>query len=130
MTKTFSLTAILSATTGRLLCAFSDMHELAEFVEGHPIWAHEFASPDLTARLRDTLIAQHPDLAPVREEATAITAENYKELLAGWEARFGKERHVSGSVYDEKGYADAADAMIQNLPNAVGDKPTMIVSGG
>ena len=43
--------AIVSAYTGYLIGKFSDMHEYAENLFGHPIFTHQF--PALASQLRE-----------------------------------------------------------------------------
>ena len=44
--------AIIGAYTGFLAGPFGDVHELAEQRLGRPIWAHEFANPDVVEQLK------------------------------------------------------------------------------
>lgn len=54
-TTTFSLGAVLSLATGRLLCDFSEMQALAEFLAQRPVWTHEFANRTTVDDLKDRL---------------------------------------------------------------------------
>lgn len=45
--------AIVSAYTGFLIGSFSDMHEYAEKIMGHPIFTHQFADESLVKKLRE-----------------------------------------------------------------------------
>jgi hypothetical protein len=85
-TQEFPTAAIVSLTTGILLCDFSEMHKAAEFMMGHPIWTHHFADKELRRKMRDAVIAQHSDI-PVALDG--VTKENYKEHVAALEAKFG-----------------------------------------
>ena len=73
--KMFSTLAAVSLVSGRLLCSFSDMHELAEWVMGYPIWTHEFGHRPMMAQVRNALLQQHPALASYCD----IDAENWRE---------------------------------------------------
>ncbi len=61
-TKSFKTTAVVGLTSGILFGDFSELHEVAEWVAGHPIWTHEFADRKLNDRLREKVFAQHPAL--------------------------------------------------------------------
>lgn len=56
--------AIISAYTGYLVGKFSDMHGYAEKKLGRPIWTHEFASHELTERLREVSRQDFVNLSP------------------------------------------------------------------
>ena len=60
--KDFSTAAVASLSSGVLLCAFSDMHQAAEYLMGHAIWTHHFASKDLWKGVQQTILAQHPEM--------------------------------------------------------------------
>lgn len=93
--KTFPLGVLLSLTTGRLLCEFSDMHACAEFLMDSPIWTHQFADRDLSARLKAIIVQQHPGLASVN--ASRVTTVNWPKFLAKQVARFGEQLSVMPS---------------------------------
>ena len=80
--KRFSTPILASITTGVLLEEpFSKMHEAAEFLMGHSIWTHEFASKDLCKQMRDKLIEQHPDLDVNADDVNADNFEAFAEKL-------------------------------------------------
>lgn len=88
-TKSFPLTAVLGLATGRSWGPFSEIHEAAEHVMGHPIWTHEFASEALFAEMRRRVIAAHPGLADVGPDACPTSNDDLAERLAVQVARFG-----------------------------------------
>ena len=61
--REFNLATVLSITTGDLLCPFSDVHGLIEFVADGPVWTHQI--PRATDPIREAILRQHPDLADV-----------------------------------------------------------------
>lgn len=77
-TREFPTEVIASISTGVLLCNFSDLHEAAEYLMGHPIWTHQFADKELTEAMRATIAEQCPGM-PGREFAEAVTKENWQE---------------------------------------------------
>jgi len=92
-TKVFSLGACLSVTTGRLLCDFGDMHELVEWLLGHPVWTNELADKAIVERIKAAMLAQCPELAEV--DASGFTRENWKDKLAEWHRTLGMRRIVT-----------------------------------
>ena len=91
--RTFSTAAIVSITTGTLFCSFAEMHEAAEWIMGHPIWTHHFASPQLCDEMKRTVLVQHPDLPS--DSPDGCDHSNYLEHLAAIEARHGKTLRVA-----------------------------------
>lgn len=87
-TREFSTAALLSLTTGLLFCGFSEMHEAAEFLMGHPIWTHQFANKKLWLEMRRRIRAQVPEM-PMR--LAGVTPENCRQKLSAVERRIGKK---------------------------------------
>ena len=113
-TREFSTAAIASISTGIMLCKFGEMHEAAEYLMGHPIWSHHFASKELSESMKRAVVRQYPEMPT---ELSGVTAENYLEYLNKIEAKFGK------TVKIKKG--DGATAMhpLEGIPE---DKPVIV----
>jgi hypothetical protein len=118
--KAFSVPAIVSLTTGRLLCDFSAMHEIAEWVMGHPIWTHEFASEAMWGLMKMKVREQHPDLPDEAPEwVERDTWEKWRDQLV---AQFGATRELTKG--DEERDADP----ITTARNIIGpDKPIIAI---
>lgn len=86
-TKDFPTAAIASLSCGVLLCSFGEMHEAAEYLMGHPIWTHHFASKDLWKEMQKTILEQCPGM-PIN--APGITNDNWPEFKAKLEADLGE----------------------------------------
>jgi hypothetical protein len=86
-TKDFPTAVIASLSSGVLLCNFSDMHEAAEFLIGHPIWTHHFASKDLWKKMQQSIVKQCPGIPT---ELDWVTKDNYLECVAKLEVELGK----------------------------------------
>jgi hypothetical protein len=96
-TKEFPTAVIASLSSGISLCSFCDMHEAAEYLMGHPIWTHHFASKGLWKDMQEAVLEQHPKM-PVA--LGRVSKGNYLAKVAELEAAFGK--HVTirkGSLY-------------------------------
>lgn len=72
------------------------MHEAAEFLMGHPVWTHEFASEPLWDLMKAKLLEQHPDIPTDTPEGVDETNwEAYRDRLV---AELGESRElVKGS---------------------------------
>jgi hypothetical protein len=86
-TKTFALADVLGTITGRLLGKIDGVYQVSEFMSGEPVWTHQL--PRVGMEIRPVVLLQHPQLAPVINEAEAVTPDNWQEMLAGWIGRFG-----------------------------------------
>lgn len=102
-TKTFSTASLASLTSGMLLCKFSEMHEAAEYLMGHPIWTHEFGSKALWDLMRSKLLEQHPGLP---RDADGVSEANWQEFLAAACASLGETLTITKG--DELRAADPA----------------------
>lgn len=87
-TRNISTAALVSLTTGTLLCEFGEMHRAGEFIAGHPIWTHHFADSDLMQIISGNILKAHPEL-PTKTEG--VGRDNWREYRDAIEARFGKE---------------------------------------
>ena len=85
-TRDFPTAVIASISTGVLLCKFDEMHEAAEYLMGHPIWTHHFASRDLWSKMQRAVVEQCPGIPT---KITGVDEENYPEKLAEIEAEIG-----------------------------------------
>ena len=86
-TKSYPTKVVLTLTTGRLLCNFSDMHEMCEWLDGGPIFTHQFASKSFVNNLRMKVFSQHPRLLEVK--ASEIDKENWQIKRAEYIKKFG-----------------------------------------
>lgn len=86
-TRDFPVAVIASISTGILLCKFSEMHEAAEFLMGHPIWTHHFADRQLVGEMKRAIAEQVPGMVT---EAPGINGDNWREFAARLEADLGK----------------------------------------
>jgi hypothetical protein len=116
--RTFPTTVVLSIVSGRLLCeSFGDMHELAEYVAGHPIWTHEFAEQSLSDRLRRELIAQHPVLRGT--DLASLGKDNFREWTDREVARVGDSLEITkGNARRVEGPAQSLDRIAHSAPDA------------
>lgn len=67
--RSWNTEVLLSITTGRLLCEFSDVHRCVEFLNGGPVWTHQMAHKPFVDELKQAVLAQYPDLAAVDPES-------------------------------------------------------------
>jgi hypothetical protein len=86
-TRDFPVAVIASISSGVLLCKFGEMHEAAEYLMGHPIWTHHFASKDLWKEMQRTVLEQCPGMPT---DAADITKDNWTAFAEKLEADLGK----------------------------------------
>lgn len=118
--RDFPTPVIASLSSGVLLCKFSDMHGAAEFLMGHPIWTHHFASKDLWKEMQQTILAQCPGMPT---DLQGVNEENYLEHVARLEAEFGK------TVKIRKGGGLTAMLPTDGIPDHLKDKTIFLEAG-
>ena len=116
-TRLISTAALASLTTGTLLCKFSEMHEAAEFLMGHPIWTHHFADKSLFRKMREIARSQVPKL-PTR--LSGVTKDNFRQKLAALERRIGKAHRI------RRGDGSTAMHPLAGIPK---DKEVIVIGG-
>lgn len=84
--REFPTAVVASLSSGITLCPFSAIHECAEFLMGHPIWTHHFASEELWAAMQRAILAQCPGMPTSLE---GVTADNFRQRVAELEAELG-----------------------------------------
>ena len=112
-TRDFPTTVIASLSTGVLLCHFEEMHEAAEFLMGHLIWTHHFASKDLWKEMQRTIAEQCPGMPT---EINGVTPENFQEKVAALCADLGP------TVRIRKGGGLTAMLPTDGIPDHLKDK--------
>lgn len=114
MTKDFPTAVIASLSSGVLLCKFGDMYEAAEYLMGHPIWTHHFASKELWKEMQRTILEQCPGMPT--EFPANINSENWHEFKAKLEADLGP------TVKLRKGSGLTAMLPTDGIPDHLKDK--------
>ncbi len=76
-TERFHLGAVLSMTTGKLLCQMDDIYRIAQHLAGEPVWTHQLGR--VMTESRPHLLAQFPALAAVTGDE--VTPENFAAWL-------------------------------------------------
>ena len=79
--------AVISISTGRLICKFPVMHELIEYLLGRPVWTHELASEGLTELLKRGVFEQYPGLQQIAPES--IDKDNWQQRQLEFKAKYG-----------------------------------------
>jgi hypothetical protein len=120
-TKAFTTPVLVSLVSGKMLTtSFGALHECAEWVLGHPVWTHEFASKPFWERMKAALLAQHPDLDV---DCESVNKENWAAFMSALIERLGESREVV------KGTAERTANPLTTLREAVGpDKPIIAVT--
>ncbi len=93
-TERFHLGAVLSMTTGKLLCPIDDLYRIAQHLAGEPVWTHQL--PRVMRESQPHLLAQLPNLSAVTGDG--VTRENWKEWLAEQVAILGESADQHESI--------------------------------
>lgn len=114
-TRDFQTEVIASLSSGILVCAFSDLHEAAEYLMGHPIWTHHFADKTLWQAMRDEILKQHPGMPT---EITGVRPQN-------WEARRDAlHKQLGATVTIRKGDGHTTMSPLDGIPEG---KPVIVL---
>lgn len=84
-TESFSLGAVLSITTGVLLCPIDGVYRLLNFMTGDSIYTHQI--PRVSQECKPHLLRQFPALTQV--DTSTVTPENWQAWLRDQEAKHG-----------------------------------------
>mgnify|MGYP005614776639 CR=1 FL=1 len=77
-TQRFHLGAVLSMTTGKLLCQMDDIYRIAAHLAGGPVWTHQLGR--VMTESKPHLLTQFPALAAVTGEE--VTHDNFAPMPA------------------------------------------------
>lgn len=91
--RSFATEVVLSLTTGRLLCPFSDLHEFVEFVAGEPVFTHQLAHRAFVQELKDGVFRQYPQLKAIDE--SGVTKDNWQEFRDKYVEALGPTLDIS-----------------------------------
>lgn len=76
-TKRFHLGAVLSVTTGRLLCQVDGLYEILNWMTGDNLFTHQL--PRAADECKPWILRRHPQLVGV--DASGVTKENWQQFL-------------------------------------------------
>lgn len=116
-TRDFPTAVIASISSGTTLANFGEIQEAAEFLMGHPIWTHHFASKQLWEEMQRTVLEQCPGM-PI--DTPGVDETNYKEYVAKLEEEFGKVVKI------RKGGGLTAMLPTDGIPDHLKDKTIFI----
>lgn len=85
-TERFHLGAVLSMTTGKLLCKMDDIYRIAQHLAGEPVWTNQLGR--VMDESKPHLLAQFPALASVTGEE--VNGDNFATWLLDRVAEHGE----------------------------------------
>lgn len=91
--KSYPTEVVLSLSTGVLLCDFSKMHELTEYLCGGPVFTHQFAFKPFNEELQESLFTQHPQLRAV--DSSKVDKSNWQSFRDGMIVKLGPSLSIS-----------------------------------
>ena len=117
--RTFKTLMVASAATGVGLgtgMSYSDMQEVSSFALGYPIWTHELGDKVTTARVKEAIRSQLPNL-PTSEAAH----EDYQQAAADALAAYGETVELT------EGSMTRGESPIDSLARMTGRPEDIIV---
>ena len=97
MKKTFGLGAILSITTGKLLCDIGGVYQILNYMTQDKLYTHQL--PRATKECAPWLLRQHPQLANL--DASGVDRDSWVGWLSGQTAKFGESLSVEPIPKDD-----------------------------
>jgi len=91
--EAFSIAAVLSCVTGRLMTAkepgngIEGVYEVLNYMTGESVYTHQL--PRICREAVPVILALHPTLQQAIDEADQVTPANWREWLSTWEDRYG-----------------------------------------
>lgn len=122
-TKTLSYAALLTITSGVMLCDVGEFHEACEWLAGHPVWTHELADDATIADIRSAALAIAPKCADF--DRRGITKENYRERVV----EFVESNDLPHFVVVPKREATRVESPMESAERMFGGKPIVEVDG-
>jgi hypothetical protein len=90
VTATFELGAVLSVTTGKLLCDIGRVYDILNHMTGDSLFTHQL--PRACRICGPHLLKQHPQLAGI--DASNVNTANWRKSLKAWVEQYGSSLPV------------------------------------
>jgi hypothetical protein len=110
----FDLGDILSVTTGRIvsLDGIGGVYKILNYMTGESLFTHQL--PRVCGEARPVILAMHPQLAEIDEEAK-ITPETFKAWLADQKAIYGDRLPVPKLTRDQHERIDPLSELAEKV---------------
>lgn len=115
----FSIGAVLSITTGKLLSSMDDVYKILDFMTGDSNFTNQLGRA--AEECRPWLSRRHPELDGI--DVSDITADNYKQRLAVLAEKYGESFDIKPIPRDEHTHIDP----VEELETMVGKKKVIVV---
>lgn len=132
-TKSFPVSAVLSATTGSLVApAVGDVYELAQWMTGGPVWTHQLVI--ILDPIRAELLRQFPELTSIKFDSSYVPAgASREEARAGCEAWVERQVELLGKThYDVAPFPPGSEWSgrdpVEDLVGLVGEEKVVVVA--
>jgi len=119
--RQFSLGAVLTVTTGRLLCDIGDLYKILDYMTGDTLFTHQL--PRASEECQEPLLEQHPHLRGV-EVPRLEGWEAYAAWLKGQAAVLGDPLEVQPLAAVDHTHIDP----LVELKQMAGDKPIIVIN--
>lgn len=89
-TKEFPTGAVLSVVTDILVSEnhIDGVYEVLNWMTGESLYTHQL--PRVGREAKPIILAMHPHLSAAVSEAKQVNADNWREWLDAWKARYGE----------------------------------------
>lgn len=121
-TRSFSLAAVLTVTTGRLLCDIGQVYDVLGYMTGEPLMTHQL--PRASRECEGPILAQHPDLAAIEVPEWANDAATVERFLLSLRSSYGESRVLQPLASDDHTSIDPIEELRMMRP----DLPIVVVA--
>lgn len=111
-TKDFSIGAVLSVTTGKLLTEIGGVYEILNWMTGDNLFTHQL--PRASREAKPVILRAHPALAEV--DASHVNTDNWRTFLDEMVARFGETLAIPKMTTDEHERIDPLSELAEKVP--------------
>lgn len=108
--RQFPIGAILTVTTGKLMCDIGQVYELLNFMTGDNLFTHQL--PRVSKECAPVITRQHPHLADWIDD---VTGDNVWRRLADAERQFGKTLEIRPLAADEHEFIDPLSELAERV---------------
>lgn len=109
--RPFTLGAVLSAMTGKLLTDLGEVYEILSWLTGRSIYTHEIGAA--MRESHDALTDAFPDLAAI--DVSSVNPETWRDLLAGWVEAHGPTRMVAPLGWNRLAEQSPIDTLVEMM---------------
>ncbi len=112
MMKEFDIGAVLSVTTGRLLCPIGGVYDILNYMTGENLYTHQL--PRVSKEASPVILARHPHLAAI-EIPEFASPDDVPAFVAGLREKYGARFAVPRMTNDQHERIDPLSELVEKI---------------